>query len=118
MTGITPETRARAKALRRDMTSAERTVWRGLRDLNRAFGFHFRRQAPIGPYIADFADYSARLVIEIDGGQHDAEQDAPRTDWLTGEGFHVLRVWNSDVTDNTEGVLARILETRLERETT
>jgi very-short-patch-repair endonuclease len=118
MTRITPETRARAGALRRTMTEAEKTVWRGLRDLNRAFGFHFRRQAPIGAYIADFADYSARLVIEIDGGHHDETRDRPRTDWLNTQGFHVLRFWNSDVTQNLDGVLARILETRQERELT
>lgn len=118
MTRITPQTRARARELRRNMTDAEKAVWRGLRDLNRSFGFHFRRQAPIGPYIADFADYSAHLVIEIDGGQHNAAADKPRTDWLKTQGFDVLRFWNRDVADNIEGVLERILATRQERETT
>jgi very-short-patch-repair endonuclease len=92
------------------MTPQERLVWKGLRDLNRAFGAHFRRQAPIGPFIADFADYARRLVVEIDGGQHGGEADAARDGFLVAEGFRVLRFWNSDVNSNLDGVLQMVLE--------
>ena len=75
---------------------------------------HFRRQAPISPYIADFACHSARLVIEVDGGQHglddEAAADARRTLWLEGEGYRVLRFWNPDVLGNMDGVMQVVCE--------
>lgn len=77
-------------------------------------GVKFRRQEPIGNYIADFVSFDKKLIIEIDGGQHNDEQarakDGERTNWLAGEGFRVIRFWNNDVLHNTEGVLTLILE--------
>ena len=100
-----------ARALRANQTDAETRLWLRLRD-RRLAGAKFRRQAAIGPYIADFACFPARLIVELDGGQHaqDADADAARTAWLEGQGFRVLRFWNNDVLANTEGVLERILE--------
>ena len=110
MTGIAPHTRATAKRLRANMTPQERQVWRGLRDLNRSLGTHFRRQAPIGRFIADFADYGRRLVVEIDGGHHGEVEDQARDEFLAGQGFRVLRFWNSEVTGNLDGLLQRVLD--------
>jgi very-short-patch-repair endonuclease len=99
----------KARNLRKNMTDAERRLWLFLRDKQRQA--RFRRQAPIGPYIADFACFDPRLVIEIDGGQHDEQRDydTRRDDWLRSQGFLVLRFWNNEVLENTEGVLERIL---------
>jgi hypothetical protein len=75
-------------------------------------GTHFRRQVPIGRYVADFACMAARLVVEVDGSQHAegpiAESDKERTRWLESEGYRVLRVWNNDIAQNIEGVLEAI----------
>jgi very-short-patch-repair endonuclease len=90
----------RAQELRRNTTDAEKRLWRQLRRLD-LDGSHFRRQVPIGPYIADFACMAARLLIEIDGSQHAEDRnkahDDARTCWLEKEGYRVLRFWNSDV---------------------
>jgi very-short-patch-repair endonuclease len=98
----------RARQLRRNQTEAEKTLWRLLR--NRRFEDQkFRRQHPIGPYIADFACLAARLVIEADGGQHsDTTKDTRRTAWLHQDGWHVLRFWNTDILQNQEHVLTTI----------
>ena len=98
-----------AQELRKNPTDAERRLWRHLRrkGLN---GLRFRRQAPIGPYIADFYCAAQSLVIEVDGGQHGASADAARDTWLALHGYRVLRFWNNDVLSNTEAVLAAILE--------
>ena len=92
----------RARRLRRDMTDAERAMWRLLRE---NFGdWHFRRQVPIRHFIADFASHSAKLIIEVDGGQHSAEIDAPRSAILANEGYRVVRFWNNEVLGNPDGV--------------
>lgn len=107
----------RARELRRDATEAEKALWRALRESD--LPFRFRRQHPIGPYIADFACPPRKLVIEIDGGQHadNAEGDARRTEALKRYGYcHVLRFWNHDVLGNVEGVMA-IIRTALEEPT-
>ncbi|MFN5998666.1 MAG: endonuclease domain-containing protein [Paracoccaceae bacterium] len=111
MTGIHPITRQRAQKLRAEMTPQERKVWAKLRELNRMLGLHFRRQAPIGPFIADFADLGRRLVIEIDGSGHGGERDAARDEWLASQGFQVLRFWNPEVSGNIEGVMQVIFDT-------
>src|SRR5271156_5364315 len=75
-------------------------------------GTHFRRQVPIGPYVADFACMAARLVIELDGSQHNTDanrlRDQIRTRWLESEGFRVIRFWNNDLTQNMDGVLETV----------
>ena len=110
MTGIHPITRQRARKLRAEMTPQERRVWVKLRELNRMLGLHFRRQAPIGPFIADFADLGRRLVIEVDGGGHGGERDVARDEWLSAQGFQVLRFWNPQISGNIEGVMQMIFE--------
>jgi very-short-patch-repair endonuclease len=100
-----------ARRLRANATNAEETLWRRLRQ-SPVLGTHFRRQVPIGRYVADFACMGARLVIEVDGSQHVegpvAETDKERTRWLEAEGFRVLRFWNNDITQNIDGVLDSI----------
>jgi very-short-patch-repair endonuclease len=110
MTGIHPITRQRARKLRAEMTPQERRVWVKLRELNRMLGLHFRRQAPIGPFIADFADLGRRLVIEVDGGGHGGERDVARDEWLSAQGFQVLRFWNPQISGNIEGVMQMIFD--------
>ena len=97
-----------ARSLRRRMTDAEIRLWFHLR--NRAFvRYKFRRQHPIGPYIADFVCIEARLIVELDGGQHAGKaSDALRTAFLEANGYRVLRFWNNDVLTQTEAVLAAI----------
>ena len=110
MTKITPDTRANARRLRIYTTPQERRLWGKLRELNRMLGTHFRRQAPIGRFIADFAEYGRRLVIEVDGGQHGGARDQVRDGWLKGQGFEVLRFWNNEVYGNIEGVMRVVLD--------
>jgi very-short-patch-repair endonuclease len=98
-------TLTRARDLRRNATDAEKLLWKAFREkLPHA---KFRRQVPHGPYFADFLSFPAKLIVEVDGGQH-AEYDAARTRYLESQGFRVLRVWNSDVLQNLEGVLSII----------
>lgn len=98
-----------ARHLRRNMTDAERGIWYHLR--NRALMDHkFRRQYPIGPYIVDFACPARRLVVELDGGQHDEAVDAARTRFLEGCGYRILRFWNNDVFERQDTVLAVIFD--------
>lgn len=95
----------RARHLRRDATDAEKLLWRRLRE---AFpDAKFRRQSPVGPYIADFLSFRHKLIVEVDGGQHalQAKRDARRTAFLEGQGYRALRVWNGDVLRNADGVL-------------
>jgi very-short-patch-repair endonuclease len=101
-----------ARALRKRLTPQEVKVWIKLREL-KSFGFRFRRQVPIGPYIVDFASLSNRIVVEIDGGQHGMPEsicsDRERDQFLQSRGFRVLRYWNSDVDRNLTGVVEDIL---------
>ncbi len=98
-----------ARRLRRNQTDAERFLWSKFRarQLN---GARFRRQFPLAPYIADFCCEEARLIIEIDGGQHDAgrEQDRVRTEFFERRGYRVIRFWNTDVLRNVDGVLEEV----------
>jgi len=102
---IAPQQINLARGLRRQQTPAERVLWNRLRN---QVGNKFRRQHPIGDYIVDFVNLENKLIIEIDGGQHNQEQtrekDAQRTEWLEGEGYRILRFWNNDVLTNIEGV--------------
>ncbi len=110
MTHIAPDTRANSKRLRNEATPQERQLWTKLRDLNHQLGTNFRRQAPIGRFIADFAEYGRRIVIEVDGSQHGGPQDQARDGWMAAEGFRVLRYWNNDVAGNIDGVMQSILD--------
>jgi very-short-patch-repair endonuclease len=98
-----------ARALRRNATDAELKLWCALRELRAT---KFRRQHPIGPFIADFACPSKKLVIELDGGQHadQLESDQARTAALAERGYRVIRFWNHDVLGNIDGVVATILK--------
>lgn len=102
----------RARQLRRTMTRAEIILWQHLRKRQLA-GHRFRRQVPVGPYIADFACVERRLIVEVDGETHsrrgEVDHDAGRTAFLEAKGWHVHRVWNNDVYDNLEGVLEGLL---------
>jgi very-short-patch-repair endonuclease len=93
------------------MTDAESLLWQRLRytQLN---GHRIRRQHPIGKYIADFACIERKVVIELDGGQHQDQvaYDEQRTSFLQENGWRVLRFWNNDVTGNLDGVLSAIAE--------
>jgi very-short-patch-repair endonuclease len=92
------------------MTDAERKLWFALRD-RRFDNFKFRRQVSLGPFIADFVCFDARLVIEVDGGQHHGSAaDKKRDQWFEANNFSVMRYWNHDVLKNTDGVLISLLE--------
>jgi very-short-patch-repair endonuclease len=103
--------RAAAKKLRANTTPHERMLWRALKELP-IEGTHFRRQAPIGPYVVDFFCPAKLLIIELDGGHHNddatAGRDSKRQAWLEQEGYRVIRFWNSDVTGDLNAVLERI----------
>jgi len=89
-------------------TSEEDRLWRELR-ARRFVDYKFRRQFPVGPYIADLVCLSARLFIELDGSQHAGSvSDARRDEWLNSQGFRVLRVWNNELTHSRDSVLEAI----------
>jgi len=100
-----------ARSLRSRQTDAERKLWSRLRD-RRLNGVRFRRQHPVGPFVADFASLELGLVIELDGGQHAPQRaaDVARTRFLEERGFRILRFWDDDVLTNIDGVLERIAE--------
>ena len=101
--------RNRARTLRTNQTDAEQRLWKLLR-AKRLEGWKFRRQFPIGRYIVDFACSAARLIVEADGGQHnESAHDVVRDQWLAGEGWNVIRFWNTDILTNEEGVLSAVL---------
>jgi very-short-patch-repair endonuclease len=110
--------RSNARALRKNSTDAERILWSELRD-HRLNGAGFRRQFPIGNYIADFICHAAKLVVELDGGQHFSDSaeaaDAARSAVIETKGFQVLRFGNHDVMTNRAGVLETIAAAVAER---
>ncbi|HEX5259568.1 MAG TPA: DUF559 domain-containing protein [Sphingomicrobium sp.] len=96
----------RARTLRSNATREERKMW----ELLCRYRPKFTRQFPIGPYIVDFACRQAKLVVEIDGGQHaESECDIVRDQWLADQGWSVFRVWNSDVRENPTGTAEAIV---------
>jgi len=107
--GYSKRTLNRAKSLRRELSDAEKMLWRLLRS-RQLRGAKFRRQQPIGPFIADFVCQQHWLIVEADGGQH-AESiiDDRRTAFVESKGYRVLRFWNNDIFENEEGVLTSIL---------
>ena len=99
----------RARMLRATMTDAESLLWGCLR-MRQLEGHRFRRQVPVGPYIVDFACLRARLVVEVDGGQHAGSTGDRRRDaFLHAAGFHVLRFWNHEVLAQPDAVCEAIL---------
>jgi very-short-patch-repair endonuclease len=97
-----------ARKLREKLTDAERRLWHALKD-RRFAHLKFRRQVPMGQYIADFLSHEAKLVIEVDGSQHvECADDRIRDDWFRGEGYQVLRFWNHDVLGKPDSVLDTI----------
>jgi very-short-patch-repair endonuclease len=100
-----------AKTLRKRPTDAERLLWKYLRT-KQIEGLKFRRQEPIGSYVVDFVCFESNVIIEVDGGQHDAsEKDAVRDARFQSQGFEVLRFWNHEVLQNIEGVLEVVRRT-------
>ena len=108
----TGEKKEFARHLRRNMTDAERHLWRQLRE-RQVLGCKFRRQHPVGPYVADFASIDSMMVVEVDGGQHaGSTEDIKRTRFIEVSGYCVLRFWNNDVLTNIGGVIG-VIETAL-----
>ena len=99
----------RAQQLRNDATPHERLLWLELRK-RRFQGHKFSRQIPVGPFICDFVCRRAKLVVELDGGQHSAnvERDSARTHFIESAGYRVLRFWNHEVVEDLDGVLLTI----------
>ncbi len=102
-----------ARELHRRQAEAEKALWVRLRN-RQLEGVKFRRQQPIGDYIVDFAGLESRIIVEVDGGQHNErrmrEKDEERTAWLKREGYRVLRFWDNEVLKNVDGVLEVIRE--------
>jgi very-short-patch-repair endonuclease len=105
----TPNAQKNARALRREMTDSERKLWSGLR--SEQLGVKFRRQHPLGNYITDFACLDPKLIVELDGSQHQAQEgyDAQRDAFLHAQGFEVLRFGSNDPFVNFEGVLQAVI---------
>jgi very-short-patch-repair endonuclease len=101
----------RARQLRHDQTEVEKKLWARLR-ARQINGVKFRRQHPIGPFIADFCCFEQRLVVELDGGQHASKtaDDQRRSASLAKRGYRVLRFWDNEVMENIDGVLQQIAE--------
>lgn len=102
-----------ARKLRKNSTSQEQKIWNLLR--NRQFlGLKFKRQVPIYNYVVDFVCEEKKLIIEIDGGQHNEpnniDEDNIRTNILEKEGYRVIRFWNNEIDNNIEGVYQKLLE--------
>jgi very-short-patch-repair endonuclease len=99
-----------AKYLRKSMTDAEHRLWYRLR-AHRLDSFKFKRQAVIGCYIVDFVCFERKLIVEVDGGQHNGQaSDIARSEWLVDQGFRVVRFWNNEVLSNTGAVLEQIVQ--------
>jgi len=109
MRGTSPEIEGAARRLRRVMTPAEERLWMALRK-NQQDGFYFRRSHPIGRFVADLCCTRAKLIIEVDGGVHDQQQehDAERTAWLEAAGYRVLRFRNEEVLEAPHLVVRHI----------
>lgn len=112
-TSISPAAITRARKLRRNMTEGERKLWSELKQFRHLYGLHVRKQAPIGPYIADFVIHAKDLVIEVDGEHHllpeRSHRDAKRDQWLTAQGYKVLRFTTGELSDSFDGCIEEIL---------
>ena len=95
--------------MRADATKAENVLWQALRN-RQLEGLKFKRQAPLGGYILDFVCFEARLIVEVDGGQHsESKRDMQRDAYFESQGFRTLRFWNDEVTSNLDGVCLMII---------
>jgi very-short-patch-repair endonuclease len=104
--------KAKARELRKNMTDAERVLWKHIR-LKQLGGYKFRRQQPLGQYVVDFMCFEKRLIVEVDGGQHSEQisYDSKRSQWLKNQGYRLLRFWDNEVLKNTEAVVEVIMKT-------
>ncbi|RWP35961.1 MAG: endonuclease domain-containing protein [Mesorhizobium sp.] len=111
-TAIDPTAIKRARALRRNMTDGERKLWSELKEFRRLYGLHARKQAPIGPYIADFVLHEKNLVIEVDGEHHftpeQMDKDRIRDAWFGRQGYRVLRFSTGDLANSFDGCVEEI----------
>ena len=106
---VPPRHRTFARAMRADATKAENLLWQALRG-RRLEGLKFKRQAPLDGYILDFVCFEAKLIVEVDGGQHsESVRDVVRDRHFEAKGFRTLRVWNDEVERNIDGVCLTIL---------
>jgi very-short-patch-repair endonuclease len=112
-TGIQPKAIARARALRRNMTVGEAKLWSELREFRRLYGIHVRKQAPIGPYVADFAIHEQKLIIEVDGQFHfepeGLARDKVRDAWFASQGYTVIRLNTGELESAFDGCIDEIL---------
>ncbi len=103
----------KARTLRKNMTEQEKKLWQYLRKRN-INNLKFRRQYPIGNYIVDFVCIEKKLVIEVDGGQHNLSEntlyDKRRTQYIENFGYKVIRFWNNEIENNIDGVYEEILK--------
>ena len=108
---VSDEMLERAKKLRREMTPAEKILWKHLK-ANRLNGLHFRRQQVVHGYFPDFYCHQHELIVEVDGDIHDLQQeyDAEREEYLESLGFRIIRFTNEEITKNLKGVLQRIVD--------
>jgi very-short-patch-repair endonuclease len=107
---LTPPTHRKfARTMRADATKAENLLWQALRNRQLA-GLKFKRQVPLGGYILDFVCFEARLIVEVDGGQHsESRRDIERDAYFESQGLSTLRFWNDEVTGNIDAVCLRIM---------
>jgi len=108
---VSYEMHERAKKLRREMTPAEKILWKELRT-NKLNGLHFRRQQIVHGYFADFYCHQHELIVELDGGIHELqkEYDVEREEYLAALGFRIMRCTNEEINNNLRDVLQRIIE--------
>ncbi len=102
-----------ARRLRKQMTESEKKLWQALRG-RQLQNYRFRKQVPLGRYIADFVCHKAKVIIELDGGQHNQDEvaiyDQMRTHWFNEQGYEVCRFWNNEVMQQLEEVMGTILD--------
>lgn len=108
------ERTSRTRDLRNNPTDAEKKIWQHLR-LRNLDGNKFRRQHPVGNFIVDFVCIEKKLIVELDGGQHQESvaYDSERTEWLESKGYRVVRFWDNDVLLDTDSVMKAIYEALL-----
>jgi very-short-patch-repair endonuclease len=110
---ITGNTISRARRLRRNMTEGERRLWSELREFRRLYGIHVRKQAPVGPFVADFVIHEHKLAIEVDGEHHFTPEgmarDRRRDEWFASQGYRVIRFNTGELSDSFDGCIVELL---------